>query len=98
MTDRAAHFVGSVLVIVGALVLGGVLHQVFVESSVALASARALLGLGGAAALVAVGWHLERRADPSEFVADPDPAEDGEEWPEEEYVFSDEELDRRSGE
>lgn len=97
MQDRTAYFLGSVAMLVGALVLGGVLHQALVASSIALASPQAILGLLGSLALVVVGWRLERRSDPSEFVGDPDPGDaDGEEWEEADYVFSDEELEGRA--
>lgn len=97
MRERAAYFLGSVAMVVGAIAIGGVLHQALLESSIAPTSPQAVLGFLGGLALVAVGWRLERRVDPSEFVTVPDPGEgDGEEFEEADYIFSDEELEERS--
>lgn len=96
MRDRTRYFVGWVLLLVGALLVGNVLRQVFFESAMALVSGQALAGLAGGAALVLLGWRIERRSDPSEFVGDPDPGADDEEWTEEDYIFSDEDLEGRA--
>lgn len=96
MRDRTRHFVGWLLLLVGALLLGNVLRRAVLESEIALVSVRALAWLAGGAALVFLGWWLERRADPSGFVADPDPGrEGGDDWAEEDYVFSDDDLEGR---
>lgn len=79
MDARIPHTLGSVVTLTGAFAVGWVLHQVFVESVLALTSPVAILGALGGLAVIAIGRRLERGFDPSEFVVDPEPDEDDEE-------------------
>lgn len=95
VAGRTISFVATVFLLVGALVVGGTLDRVVFESSGSLAAPGALVGLVGGFLLLATGWLLHRRTDPTEFVSDPDPDDDEDDWAEEDYIFSDAELERR---
>ena len=69
---------GSTLTLLGAFAIGGVLHAVVVEQSMAPLSPVAVLGAVAGVALVFVGRRLERQFDPSTYVPDTDDDEDGE--------------------
>ncbi len=97
MTGRTISFVGSVFLLVGALVVGGTLNRVVLESTLQLDAPAALVGLGGGTLLLVVGWRFHRRTDPTAFPADPDPDGEGDEWDDGDYIFSDAELERREG-
>lgn len=94
MSGRTISFVGTVFLLVGALVVGGTLNRVVLESTMRFDAPGALVGLVGGTLLLAIGWRFHRRADPTTFGADPDPKQEGDEW-NGESIFSDTELERR---
>lgn len=65
---------GSVLMLVGAFAVGGVLHGVFVEGTIRALSPAAVGGVVVGVVAIAAGVRLERAFEASEYV----PGDDGE--------------------
>lgn len=76
MDNRVPGFVGSTLLLLGAFVIGGGLHRVFIKGTLSITSFPFVLSLVGGGALVYAGWRLEKKFDPSELV--PEDEDEGE--------------------
>ena len=61
MNDRIAYGFGSTLLLAGAFVVGSVLHQVFIEGTLALTSPIAVFGGLAGIVLIAIGRRVENR-------------------------------------
>lgn len=83
MNGQIPRAFGSVLLLLGAFAVGGVLHAVFVEGTTDALSPVPVGGVIIGAMLIVVGLRLEREFDPSRYVADEREEGDevNEEWP-----------------
>lgn len=88
MPARIPRLFGSVLLLLGAFAIGGVLHQSLVKGEFALTSPPAVFGFVAGVVLIVVGNRLEQAFDPSDYVP---ASEDGNEEKADEEGF-DEEL------
>jgi hypothetical protein len=61
MNDRVTYGFGSVLLLLGAFSVGGVIHQVFVIGSLSLTSPVAVIGTLAGIALIGIGRRIENR-------------------------------------
>lgn len=68
MDRRVPYTFGSTLLLIGAFVVGGALHEAFVQGSVGVTSPLFVLGLVVGSVVVYTGWRIEREFDPSEMV------------------------------
>lgn len=95
MDARIPHALGSAVTLTGAFMVGWVLHQVLVQGALdPTAPAAVLVGIGGLV-VIAVGRRIERGFDPSDYVVDPEPEEDEEEFDERFSPVSEEMLEGR---
>lgn len=98
MLRRFAVAMGSTVTLVGAFIVGGVLHQAVVKGAYAVTSPPAVLGVALGLAVILVGKRLEARFDPSEYVPDAkeeDEDEEGEEFDEKYSPVPEERLEDR---
>lgn len=95
MDARIPYTLGSVVTLTGAFMIGWVLHQVLVQSTLAPTAPGAILvGVGGLL-VIAVGRRIERGFDPSEFVVDSDSEENEESFDENLSPIDDEMMEGR---
>jgi hypothetical protein len=82
MIRRFAAAMGSMVTLVGAFIVGAVLHQTLVQNNYPITRPIAVFGLLAGVAVIAVGLRLEGRFEPSDYVPDAeregDDGDDGE--------------------
>lgn len=61
MNDRIAYGFGSTLLLAGAFAIGSVLHQTFIEKTLALTSPVAVFGVLAGIVLIVFGRRIENR-------------------------------------
>jgi hypothetical protein len=61
MNDRVAYGFGSTLLLAGAFLIGSVLHQVFIEKTLAFTSPVAVIAVLAGIVLIALGRRIENR-------------------------------------
>lgn len=86
---------GSTIELLGAFVIGGVLHQTLVRGAFPVTAPASVFGILGGLALILVGRRLERRFEPSEYVPAAEDEEDDEEFDEELSPVPTERLEER---
>lgn len=69
MNDRIAYGFGSTLLLAGAFVIGSVLHQIFIEKTLALTSPITVFGVLAGIILIVLGRRVENRY---QWVREPD--------------------------
>lgn len=93
MSRRIPNMLGSVFTILGAFGIGWVLHQVVVQEALAPTAPASVLATVGGLVAIAIGRRIERGFDPADYVYDPDPEEDDEEFDEAYSPLSEEQLE-----
>lgn len=84
MDRRIPHSLGSVILLVGAFLIGSVLHQSFVVGSTEITSPASVLGLAVGVVLIAAGRRVERRFEPAAYTrSEEEDGDDGDERVEE---------------
>ena len=82
MDRRIPSIFGSTLLLLGAFVVGGILHRVLVKGTLGATSPASVFSLLFGGVLIYVGWRLENEFDPSAMVPDDTDEEDEEEFDE----------------